>query len=72
MRREKKKKKTIKERNYVVPLMILNCKPGAHIDKKKEMNRKACRGKLGPVDGYPSAPFSIEQLQERSLHLVCT
>jgi hypothetical protein len=43
-----KKKKPPKERNFLVPIMRLNCKPGPHKDKKKEAARMACRVKLRP------------------------
>jgi hypothetical protein len=42
-RRNTSRKASVKPRNHVVPLMRLNCKPGAHPDKKKEASRKACR-----------------------------
>jgi hypothetical protein len=52
-----KKRKLPRERNFVVPIMWLHCKPGAHKDKKKEASRKACRVKLRPGGDFLSASF---------------
>jgi hypothetical protein len=50
----KKKRKILKERNFLVPIMRLHCKDGPHLDKKKEAGRKACRVRLRPgVDRLP-------------------
>jgi hypothetical protein len=52
-----KKKKPPKERNFLVPVMRLNCKPGPHKDKKKEAARMACRMKLKPGPDFVPAFF---------------
>lgn len=50
-----KKKKPPKERNFLVPVMRLNFKPGPHKDKRKEAARVACRVKLRPgLDFFPA------------------
>ena len=41
-----KKKKLPKDRNFLVPMMRLHCKPGPIKDKRKEAARTACRVKL--------------------------
>ena len=48
MKKKPKKRTPPSERNFLVPLMLQNCKPAAHKDKKKEASRKACRIKLRP------------------------
>jgi len=45
-----RKKKKIKDRNFLVPVMRAHCKPGPHADKKKDASRTACRGILKPED----------------------
>jgi hypothetical protein len=40
---KKKKKKLIRPRATVVEIMILHCKAGGFVDRKKERNKKLCR-----------------------------
>jgi hypothetical protein len=56
--KKKKRRKTPSERNFLVPLMLLNCKPAAHPDKKKEAARKACRMRIRSGWEWPPGPFS--------------
>jgi hypothetical protein len=48
MKKQKKKGKgaVVKPRNPLVPVMWLTCKPGSHLDRKKEAYRKACRSRV--------------------------
>jgi len=59
-----KNRKLPRERNFLVPLMRLHCKPGPHRDKKKEASRRACRLKLKPGWNYypPGFLFVAESL----------
>lgn len=40
------KKKVKKNRDWQVVMMLEHTKPGSHKDKRKEQNRRACRGKF--------------------------
>lgn len=46
MRKRKKKEKRIKPRNYLVPLMRLGRKAGFMEDRRKEQDRRRCRGRV--------------------------
>jgi hypothetical protein len=46
-RKKEKRRKTLpRPRNFLVPIMRLSRKTGAHLDRKKEARRRACRGRL--------------------------
>jgi hypothetical protein len=60
----KKKRKLPKERNFLVPMMRLHCKPGPHRDGKKEASRRACRIKWKPGGIYPPGFFFYSEFIE--------
>jgi hypothetical protein len=49
-----KKNKAVydKPRNWVVPLMRENTKPGPMRDRKKEANKRRCRGKHDEIGRF--------------------
>ncbi len=59
---KRKKRKFPAERNFLVPMMRLNCKSAAHPDKKKEAARKACRIKIRPGWSWPPGSVFAESL----------
>ena len=46
MAKDKKKVKPRKTRDWVTVMMLKHTKPGAMKDRKKEAEKKACRGKV--------------------------
>ncbi|MEW6349961.1 MAG: hypothetical protein AB1646_12920 [Thermodesulfobacteriota bacterium] len=67
---KKNKRKLPAERNFLVPMMRLNCKSATHPDKKKEAARKACRIKLRPGWFWPPGSlFSDPPTAHPALHV---
>ncbi len=71
MRKKKKRLKLPMERNYVVEIMRLHCKPGPLPDKKKEADRRACRKKLRPGDDFLPAFFPLPECRQRTQRFSC-
>ena len=46
MKKDKRAKKIVKERNWIAVAAQFHSGSGVHKDKKKEKSKRACRGKV--------------------------